>query len=224
MQASRSCLRPRRALAAAVLAAAVLPPAAARPEARPGGIGRHCPEPSAPPWWRSGVADLEAAAAAVRLGRVSAIALSPGGRPVRLVAYGERQDLGRQANYGSALGARDPAAYARKTPSTRPIALVVGPVHGHEVEGMVGVLSLLSVAETGRDLRGKERPRLREDLLACRTLIVPLPNPDGRARCPYASFVGIPVDENDAGGPGHPGRRHPLGLAGGEGPTPHAGG
>jgi hypothetical protein len=63
------------------------------------------------------------------------------------------------------------------------------------MEGIVGLVNLLRVAETGRDWRDREWPRLRENLDRCRALIVPLSNPDGRARCPYDSWVGLPVNE-----------------------------
>ena len=55
----------------------------------------------------------------------------------------------------------------------------VGPVHGHEVEGLTGLMNLIAVMETGRDLRGKEQPELRRLAEQCRLLIVPSGNPDG---------------------------------------------
>jgi hypothetical protein len=72
---------------------------------------------------------------------------------------------------------------------------IIGPPHGQETEGVVGLVNLLAVAEHGKDLRGKEWPQLKESLDRCRVLIVPLSNPDGRARCPYDSFVGMSVEE-----------------------------
>jgi hypothetical protein len=161
------------------------------------GAAESAPPPAAalPPFWKSTVEEIDAAIDRARTGKVRTIARSPGGRPVRLIEYGPKADLARQANYGSAAGAGDPAFYARKTPATPPIVYVVGPVHGQEVEGMVGIANLLGVVETGKDLRGKEWPRLRSAFLGCRAIFVPLPNPDGRARCPRADFVGVPVGE-----------------------------
>lgn len=148
-----------------------------------------------PAFWKGRVEDVEVAVAAVKRGKVEVIAKSPGGRAVYLAAYGPRTDLQRQANYNSAVAARNPAFYARKPEGTPPVVFIVGPTHGHEVEGVVGLLNLLRVAETGADWRGKPWPRLRANLDRCRVLIVPLSNPDGRARCPYDNFVGIPVRE-----------------------------
>jgi len=63
------------------------------------------------------------------------------------------------------------------------------------VEGIVGLLNLIRIVETGMDWREKEWPRLRDSFDKCRVSIIPLANPDGRARCPYDSFIGIPVNE-----------------------------
>jgi hypothetical protein len=138
---------------------------------------------------------VEAAVAAVRRGASQVIAHSPGGRPVYRVAYGLPVELHRQANYNSAVGAGDPRFYARKPEGAPPVVLLIGPPHGQEMEGIVGLVNLLQVAETGKDWRGQEQPRLRANLDRCRVLIVPVSNPDGRARCPYDSFVGVPLDE-----------------------------
>ncbi len=155
-----------------------------------------------PDYWKSEVEDIESAVDKVERGDVKIIAVSPGGRPVYLVSYGEAVDLQSQANYNSAAAARDPAYYAKKPEGTPPIVFIVGPPHGHEVEGMMGLVNLLHIAETGEDLRGKAWPRLRENFDQCRALIVPLSNPDGRARCPYDSIIGIPVDEMSRVGQG----------------------
>ena len=156
---------------------------------------RRFPQAETPAFWKGRVEEIEAAVAAAKRGKTEVIARSPGGRAVYLVAYGPRADFQRQANYGSAAAAGDPRFYARKSSETLPVVFFVGPSHGHEVEGMVGLVNLLQVAETGKDLRDKEWLRLRANLDRCRVLIVPLANPDGRARCVYDSWVGIPVNE-----------------------------
>jgi len=160
----------------------------------PPAIERLFPQPETPAFWKGRVEEIEAAVAAVERGTVEGIAHSPGGRPVHLVSYGQQPNLARVANWNSAIAARKPDTYAKK-PAGTPIVFILGPVHGQEMEGMVGIVNLLAVAENGTDLRGKAWPRLRENLDRARVLIVPLGNPDGRARCPYDSFVGIPVDE-----------------------------
>jgi len=130
----------------------------------------------------------------VEKGRVDIITHSPGGFPVYAVSYGVKEDKHSQANYNSAVAARNPAYYARKDSSSKPVVFFLGPVHGQEVEGIVGLLNLIHVAESGRDLRGKEWASMRNKMEQCRIIIVPCGNPDGRKRCPYDSFVGLPVE------------------------------
>ena len=69
----------------------------------------------------------------------------------------------------------------------------VGPVHGQEVENIVGLVNLIHVAETGKDHRGKDWTELKSKMDRCRTIIVPCGNPDGRKRCPYDTFLGLPT-------------------------------
>ena len=122
------------------------------------------------------------------------VAVSPGGRPIYAVYYGEKDDFKSQANYNSAVAARNPAYYAQKDKSTKPVLFFIGPVHGQEVENIVGMVNLIHIAETGKDYRGKEWPELKEKINKCRTIIIPCANPDGRQRCPYNTFLGLPTD------------------------------
>jgi hypothetical protein len=115
-------------------------------------------------------------------GAVSTLALTPGGRKIYLVAYGERDHLGGTANYNSAVAGVDPASYVRKNGTQKPVIFLLGPVHGQEVEGVAGLLNLIHVAETGRDFRGREWRELGANLARCRVLIVPCGSPDARTR------------------------------------------
>jgi hypothetical protein len=149
-------------------------------------------KPNIPDFYKTKLADIYAELNTIKTGKVKAIAISPGGFPVYAVYYGEKDDFHPQANYNSAIGARNAAFYAKKTKKTKPVILFVGPVHGHEVEGMAGLVNLIHLAETGTDLRGKEWPLLTKGIEKCRLIILPCNNPDGRMRCPYDSFIGIP--------------------------------
>lgn len=159
------------------------------------------PEPGDPPvrkdipaFYKSTLSEIEAEMAAVRKGKVETVAVSPSGRPVYAVYYGDKDNFQSQANYNSALGARSAAYYAGKTKDTKPVIFFLGPVHGQEVEGMAGMINLIHIAETGKDYRGREWPAITEGLAKCRVIIIPLANPDGRVRCPYNSFVGLPTE------------------------------
>jgi len=146
-----------------------------------------------PGFYISTLDDIQQKMENVRAGEVKIVATSPGGLPVYAVYYGEKEDFKTQANYNSAVAARNPAYYAKKDSTTKPVVFFVGPVHGQEVEGMAGLLNLIQIAETGKDYRGKEWPELKYKMEQCRTIIIPCGNPDGRKRCPYDSFVGLPT-------------------------------
>ena len=143
-----------------------------------------------PAFWKSRLDDVENSVRHVKNGTMSVLARTPGGRNVYLVAYGERDDRRGTANYNSAAGGRDPASYSRKDGTQKPVVFLLGPVHGQEIEGVVGLVNLINVAETGRDLRGRTWDELAANLARCRVLIIPSGSPDARARCSYDSWVG----------------------------------
>ncbi|MBN1984790.1 MAG: hypothetical protein JW761_00735 [Prolixibacteraceae bacterium] len=146
-----------------------------------------------PAFFKSKISEIQNEIDLVKSGEVKTIAVSPGNLPVYAVYYGEKENFHSQANYNSAVAARNPAFYAEKDSTTKPVILFVGPVHGHEVEGMAGLINLIHIAETGKDYRGKTWPGLKNKMEQCRTIIIPCGNPDGRKRCPYDSFLGIPT-------------------------------
>jgi len=147
-----------------------------------------------PDFFKSKLSDVDKELDNVKKGEVKAIAISPGGRPVYAVFYGKKEDFHSQANYNSAVAAQNPKYFAQKGRDTKPVIFFLGPVHGQEVEGMVGIVNLLHIAETGKDYRGQDWSGLQKKLDQCRVIIVPSGNPDGRKRCPYDSFLGLPTD------------------------------
>lgn len=153
------------------------------------------PAHTLPAFW---VGDLPGVAAVLKTlerGQASTLATTPGGRPLQLVAYGERETATHLANFNSAVGAREPAAYLDRAQRQKPVVLVLGPVHGQETEGLTGVMNLVAVLETGRDLRGREQAALRALAERCRVLIVPCGNPDGLARFEPRSLAGLTRDD-----------------------------
>jgi len=169
--------------------------------------GLNCPlfsqekiEPGDPPnptnlpvFYKSKLSDIDQEIINIQQGEVRVIATSPGGFPIYAISYGEKEDFRSQANYNSAVAARNPSYYAKKDSTTRPVVFFIGPVHGQEVEGIVGMVNLIHIAETGKDYRGMDWSALKNKMEKCRTIIIPCANPDGRKRCPYDSFVGLPT-------------------------------
>ncbi|HOZ47702.1 MAG TPA: M14 family zinc carboxypeptidase [Candidatus Hydrogenedentes bacterium] len=153
------------------------------------------PARTLPAFWVADIDRLDALLAQVREGCVRDIARSPGGRRVRLVTYGAREPMEPKANFNSAVGAGTPAAFMDKDARQQPVILLLGPVHGQEVEGLVGLASLIHVMETGTDFLGRDQLRLRELGRRCRLLIIPTGNPDGVARFEPRALHGMTYDD-----------------------------
>ena len=147
-----------------------------------------------PSYWKNSLEDIEECLGQVNRGKASVLSRSAGGRAIHLVAYGEREDTRRQANYNSACGAGNPAYYVDKSKRTRPVILIVGGTHGGELEGIVAVLNLIQTLETGEDLKGERHEFAAELLQNARLLLIPCLNPDGRARVPVSTMVGMPFE------------------------------
>ena len=153
------------------------------------------PERELPGFWVGDLASLQSRLAAVKRGEVEVIARSPGKRPLHCIRYGSLEPVRQQANFNSAIGGRLPSAYLDKEARYRPVILFVGPVHGHEVEGLTGLANLIEVMETGKDLLGRDQQVLRELGERCRLLIIPAGNPDGIARLKPRALQSMDLDD-----------------------------
>lgn len=142
------------------------------------------------PFWITGIDDVERMLSEIKKGEVKVLCTSAGGRTVKYVTYGEKEDLHRKANYSSACGAHDPSCYADKS-GKRPILMLIGATHGQETEGVAAIMNLISLLETGKDLRGKSVSSVTDAFkkCGCRLIIVPIYNIDGRARCVPDSMI-----------------------------------
>lgn len=150
-----------------------------------------------PDFWKGSLEDIEEVLKTVKRGRVSLGCKSAGGRNVYMVEYGQRNQLNRTANYSSAtcVNGKNTDCYAdKKREGVKPCLLLIGCVHGAEFEGTVSLLNLIQLLETGKDFRGEENPQLAALAEKLHLIIVPCANPDGRARFPYKSVLGLPGD------------------------------
>ena len=148
-----------------------------------------------PEFWKSELSEIDEVVLSVKKGKVTTVK-SAGGRPIYLIEYGKRNEFKRQANYSSACGAGNLKSYADKTgEDVRPTVFLVGAIHGGEVEGTCALLNLISMLETGKDLSGKENITFSKTADEVNFLIIPCANPDGRARFPKKSAVGMTTDE-----------------------------
>lgn len=149
------------------------------------------PTRSLPDFWVGDLDKVQQVLGRASHGQLRTVATSPGGRPIQVITYGPVEPLPGRANFNSAVGAGEPEAYADRAHRAKPVVYFVGPVHGHEVEGLTGVCNLISIMETGADLAGKPRPHLAEMAGRCRVVILVNGNPDGLARFEPRCLVGM---------------------------------
>ena len=120
----------------------------------------------------------------VHKGKVEVIGRSAGGRPIRAVLYGRGREGRGTTTFSGAVGAGIMRAYYGPDFNKR-VYLAMASVHGGEFEGIVGLVNLLSVLETGRDLRGRPWPEIAAAAGQIdRLIVIPIVNMDGRARVP----------------------------------------
>ena len=151
--------------------------------------------PGAPAFWKSRLADVLEVLGQARKGHARQFGDSWGHRPLLAITYGEAEPYTRTANFSAAAYARNPEAFCKRQRGARPVLLVLGPVHGGEMEGVAGCLNLVKILETGTDFRGKAWPGISGKADKLRIVIIPLANPDGRERIQFDSFVGKTADE-----------------------------
>jgi hypothetical protein len=138
-----------------------------------------------PAFWISTVDEVnELLIKIVRKGSISTIGTSAGGRPILAVFYGYQRNGKGTTTFSGSLGYGDLSAY-RGPDNKKTVYMGMAGVHGGEFEGIVGILNLISVIETGKDLRGKEWPEITAFAEKIdRIILIPIVNPDGRSRVP----------------------------------------
>ena len=140
----------------------------------------------APRWWLTHPEAIETFLRSLRGVKVFEIGRSAGGHPILAASWGKREDLpNRTSNsLSSALAGGSASAFYGEGERKRQGLLFVGNVHGLEFEGTVAALNMLNVVVTGKDLCGREWPRLRREARKLRLVVIPTLNMDGRMRYP----------------------------------------
>lgn len=141
--------------------------------------------PSIPSWWISDYEDVtNFLLKNVHKGKVEIIGTTAGGRPIRAVFYGSPRQGSGTSTFSGSLGFGDSRVY-RGPDHDKKVYMAMAAVHGGEFEGIVGMVNLISVLETGRDLRGREWPQVNEWFSKLdRVILIPVVNADGRVRIP----------------------------------------
>lgn len=138
-----------------------------------------------PAFWVSSVEDVwKFLDTRINKGKRSTIGKTAGGRDIRAVSYGRPRGAAGTTTFSGSLGFGDVRAYLGPE-AERKVYIGFASVHGAEFEGIVGMVNLLSVLETGSDLRGKAWPEITEVAARLdRIVLIPITNVDGRARVP----------------------------------------
>ncbi len=120
----------------------------------------------------------------VQKGEVRNLGVSAGGRTIKGVFYGTQRENSGTTTFSGATTTKSISTHRGKD-YDKTVYLGIGGVHGFELEGIVGTINLISVLETGKDLRGEAWPEIEalKDSVD-RIILIPLLNPDGRARIP----------------------------------------
>ena len=120
----------------------------------------------------------------VHKGSVRQYGTTAGGRAMRVALYGTPRERKGTTTFSGSLGFGDVRAYLGPDHDKK-VYMAMGSVHGGEIEGIVGLVNLIAVLETGKDLRGKPWPEItRAAERLDRILLIPITNVDGRARVP----------------------------------------
>jgi len=136
-----------------------------------------------PGWWQVRPEEIIKVVKCVKKGHAEQIAETPGGFPVWSVAYGPPRAKPGTATWASSSASGNVATY--KTDEAGPQVVILGCcIHGAESESAAGAVNLITLLETGQDLRGRERPGLVELIAGYRFIIIPCINMDGRAVSP----------------------------------------
>jgi hypothetical protein len=138
-----------------------------------------------PSYWVSAYDEVNAfLLKTVKKGKVEVIGTSAGGRPIRAVFYGKARQGKGTTTFSGSLGFGDTRAF-RGPDHDKTVYMGMAAVHGGEFEGIVGMVNLISVLETGKDLRGKAWPAITDVFSKLdRIILIPIVNPDGRVRIP----------------------------------------
>lgn len=138
-----------------------------------------------PAFWVSTVDEVNAfLEKTVKKGKLELIGKTAGNRPIYAVKYGRGRQGKGTTTFSGSLSYGNIKAY-RGDDNDKTVYLSMAGVHGGEFEGIVGLVNLISVLETGKDLRGKEWPKLTEAASRLnRIIIIPIVNADGRIRIP----------------------------------------
>lgn len=155
----------------------------------------------APAFWVHNTETLKPVLDTLKQGVIKTIGSTAGGREILAIEYGVKEPLDKindclHSAIASNVVPPDPTqiypeSFYGKNRRRRPVLAIQGGIHGGEATAAVAAINLCKIIETGRDMRGKEWPRLAELARETRLLIIPWLNTDGVDRWPIGNPEGV---------------------------------
>ncbi|MES2307802.1 MAG: hypothetical protein V4507_02985 [Verrucomicrobiota bacterium] len=157
------------------------------------------PASSIPDWWVSEFKPIERfLKTKIKKGKLQTFGKSADGHSLYAVTYGKPRRAGGTTTYSGSVGCGKIEAY-RGPDAKKRVAVVLAGLHGGEFEPIVGAVNLLSILETGKDLRGKPAPQLLKVFKAVdRLIVIPVYSPDSRLRIPLRMMAFTGTDSTVA--------------------------
>lgn len=151
---------------------------------------------AAPDFWRTTLGEISETVSRLERegGQVETLGQSAGGRDIFAVSWGAREQQRPTATISSANASDRPEAFFDRARRSKPALVLVGPIHGGEMEGIAVLMNLIEVIATGNDLPGRDWARLQALCRKVRLSVIPCMNPDGRERAGVKHLNGADVE------------------------------
>lgn len=146
-----------------------------------------------PDFWKVRPDEILDICESVTKGRKEIIATTPLGYPVYAVFYGDFNEETPQTNWSASNSSSTRSSYLGDIASRPQTIMFAAGIHGSEPESIAAAVNMISLLETGRDLKGEEDHEFLSLASRYRLIILPCVNMDGRSICPD-HFRGQPYE------------------------------
>ena len=146
-----------------------------------------------PEFWKVRTAEIMSICESVEVGRSEKIATTPLGYPVYAVFYGDFSEEAPQSNWSAGNSSNKSSSYLGDVSSRPQTIMFAAGIHGSEPESVAAAVNMISLLETGKDLKGETDEDFLQLASQYRLIILPCVNMDGRSISPD-HFRGQPYE------------------------------
>ena len=146
-----------------------------------------------PEFWKVRTAEIMSICESVEVGRYEKIATTPLGYPVYAVFYGDFSEEAPQSNWSAGNSSNKSSSYLGDVSSRPQTIMFAAGIHGSEPESVAAAVNMISLLETGKDLKGETDEDFLQLASQYRLIILPCVNMDGRSISPD-HFRGQPYE------------------------------